>query len=102
MPALEATQQELEAWYTGAISEGFAAPDGWKLGLEDDDSIALMVTHSVAKECDARGLELPMVRDRRGRLHQFDSLEQLTDLVIDYIQHRAMILKHYHNKTIPD
>jgi hypothetical protein len=84
-----------DAWFSGEVAKGFATPGGWKMGLSDADIALLTGNFVLAKEADAMGLPLPSVVDMDGTPHGFESIEQLTSLMLAYGQHRAALSAEY-------
>ena len=85
----------LDFWFKNVIDDGVTTPDGWKLGLSDADVTLLTGQFVLAKEAAAAGVDLPPVIDQAGVPHLFESIEELTELMLFYGQARAAISAEY-------
>lgn len=88
-------EEEIESWFAGEIAEGFATEDGWKLGLSYNDVTLLTGNYVLAKEAAVLGLPIPPIMDRNGVVHEFESIEELTAIMLAYGQHRAALSAEY-------
>jgi hypothetical protein len=86
---------EVDAWFAGEIAKGFVTDDGWKLGLSESDVTLLTGHYVLAKEASALGLPVPPVIDADGVPHAFESIQDLTALMLGYGQHRAELSMEY-------
>lgn len=80
-----------DEWFKAEQAKGFTTPGGWKLGLSDSDVALLTGNYVLAKEADALDMPLPPVVDMDGVQHSFESVEQLTSLMLLYGQHRSAL-----------
>lgn len=85
----------LEFWFKNVIADGWPTPDGWRLGLTEQDVSLLTGVFVLAKEADAAGAALPPVIDKDGVPHTFSSLEEMTALMLAYGQARAELSAEY-------
>ncbi len=85
----------LDFWFKNVIDDGVTTPGGWKLGLSDADVTLLTGQFVLAKEAAAAGFDLPPVIDKAGVPHLFESIEDLTELMLFYGQARAAISAEY-------
>jgi hypothetical protein len=84
-----------DEWFKAEQAKGFTTPGGWKLGLADSDIALLTGNYVLAKEASAMDLPLPPVVDMAGVPHSFESVEQLTSLMLLYGQHRSALSAEY-------
>lgn len=85
----------LDFWFQNAINDGFATSDGWRLGLSEQDVTLLTGQFVLAKEAAAAGLDIPAIIDKSGESHSFESIEELTALMLEYGQARAALSAEY-------
>lgn len=77
-------------WVT-TLSNGWATPYGWKLGLDIQDVALLNGNFTLAKEAANLGFTDPVfVIDTDGEAHEFN-LQDLTLLMLQYGQARALL-----------
>ena len=86
---------DLDAWFAEQVADGYPTGDGWKLGLSESDVSLLTGTFVLAKEAAAASLTLPAVIDTDGVPHTFESINDLTALMLNYGQHRATLSAEY-------
>jgi hypothetical protein len=91
----ETALANLDFWFSNVVADGFTTVDGWKLGLSESDVTLLTGQFVLAKEADAAGGDLPAVIDTDGVPHVFESLEELTALMLGYGQARAILSAEY-------
>jgi hypothetical protein len=84
-----------DAWFASETAKGYTSPEGYVLGLTDRDVTLLTGNFVLAKEAAALGAPLPPVIDKDGGVHQIDSIEDLTLLMLAYGQHRAALSAEY-------
>jgi hypothetical protein len=87
--------ENLDFWFSNVVEAGWASPEGWRLGLSEADVTLLTGQFVLAKEADAAGGDLPAVIDKAGEPHVFESLEELTALMLAYGQARAALSAEY-------
>lgn len=85
----------LDFWFENAVSDGFETGNGWKLGLRESDVTLLTGQFVLAKEAAAIGLPLPPVVDVDGVPHEFETIEELTTLMLGYGTARAELSAEY-------
>lgn len=85
----------LDFWFNNIIEDGFTTADGWKLGLRESDVTLLTGQFVLAKEAATAELPLPPVVDKAGEPHQFESIEDLTALMLAYGGARAALSAEY-------
>lgn len=85
----------LEDWFVEVTGPGFKTPDGWRIGMSQADVSLLTGNYVLAKEAASMGLPLPAIVDLDGASHTFDSIEDLTALMLSYGQARAAISAEY-------
>jgi hypothetical protein len=92
---LRKMEAEADAWFASAIAAGFTSPtSGVTLNLTDADVALLTGNFVLAKEAAAMELPLPPVIDAHGTPHNL-SLQELTELMLEYGQHRAALSAEY-------
>lgn len=85
----------VEAWFRWKVDQGFTTPEGWRLGLTQEDVTLLTGAFVLAKEADALGAPIPPVIDMDGVPHEMDSIEELTAIMLGYGQARAALSAEY-------
>lgn len=85
----------LDFWFQNVIEDGFTTEDGWKLGLRESDVTLLTGQFVLAKEAAASSLPLPPVVDVSGQPHSFETIEDLTALMLAYGNARAELSAEY-------
>jgi hypothetical protein len=85
----------LDFWWANVIADGWPTPDGWRLGLTEQDVSLLTGVFVLAKEADAAGAALPPVIDKDGVPRTFSSLEDMTAMMLAYGQARAELSAEY-------
>lgn len=79
------------------LNDGWITPYGWKLGLTNEDILLLNGNFMLAKEASSLGLTNNIfVIDKENIPHELN-LENLTILMIQYGQARALISAQYNN-----
>ena len=92
--ALRAAKQDADAWFANQVAAGFVGSQEIKLGLDTTDVALLTGNFVLAKEADSIGSNIPPVIDMDGNVHEM-SMAQLTELMLEYGQHRAAISAAY-------
>lgn len=87
--------ENLDFWFSNVLDDGFTTEDGWKLGLREADVTLLTGQFVLAKEAAAAELPIPPVIDTAGVPHSFESIEDLTALMLAYGSARAALSAEY-------
>lgn len=87
--------ENLDFWFNNVVADGYTTSHGWKLGLTEADVTLLTGQFVLAKEASAAELPLPPVVDMAGVPHTFETIEDLTALMLEYGGARAAISAEY-------
>ena len=83
-----------DTWFVEQVAAGFLSSTGIRLGLSSDDVTLLTGNFVLAKEAAASELPIPPVIDADGVPHEL-TIEELTQLMLEYGQHRASLSAEY-------
>lgn len=95
--AREEALTEVQSWFDEQIATGFIVPskNGMKLGLTNADITLLTGNYIMAQQAATLGLPLPPVVDVYGVAYFFATIDELTQVMLAYGQHRANLTMHY-------
>lgn len=89
---------ELDQEWKILIANGWITPEGWKLGLQNQDVTLLTGAFVLAKEASNLGIDAPtVIVDMDGQPHSL-SFSELTSLMLGYGQARAALSQEYSSK----
>lgn len=91
----QAALADVDKWFEEQIAAGFTTPEGWKLGMRQEDVALLTGNYVLAKEAAEIGAELPPIIDTDGVPHQLPSIQQMTQLMLSYGQARSAVSAEY-------
>jgi hypothetical protein len=91
----EAALAAVELWFNEQIAAGFIGPNNLQMGLKTEDITLLTGNFVMAQQAVALGLPLPPVIDMNGLAHFFANIEELTQVMLAYGQHRANLAMFY-------
>jgi len=91
----EAAMAAVDLWFNEQIAAGFTGPNNLIMGLKTEDITLLTGNFVMAQQAVALGLPLPPVIDMNGLAHFFANIEELTQVMLAYGQHRATLAVFY-------
>lgn len=90
--------QSIDDEWKATLANGWSTPDGWKLGIDIQDVALLTGAYMLAKEAAELGSADPVhIIDTDGIAHPL-TLAQLTPLMLQYGQARAVLSSTYANR----
>jgi hypothetical protein len=93
--AERAERKELEDWFSAKIAAGFTAPAGYRLELTPTVVPLILGNYMMAQQAVAAGAPVPPLLDADGMMHFFNSIADLTDVMLAYGQYRTVIAADY-------
>ena len=84
-----------DKWFKEQIAAGFTGPNNIKMGLETSDIALLTGNFIMSQQAVALGMPLPPLMDMNGLAHFFANIEELTQVMLAYGQHRANLAMTY-------
>lgn len=91
----EAAMAAVDLWFNEQIAAGFVGPNNMIMGLKTEDITLLTGNFVMAQQAVALGLPLPPIIDMNGLAHFFANIEELTQVMLAYGQHRATLAMFY-------
>jgi len=91
----EAAIAAIDLWFNEQIAAGFIGPNNMIMGLKTEDITLLTGNFVMAQQAVALGLPLPPIIDMNGLAHFFANIEELTQVMLAYGQHRATLAMFY-------
>jgi hypothetical protein len=93
--ARDAAMAATDKWFKEQIAAGFTGPNNIKMGLETSDITLLTGNFIMSQQAVALGMPLPPLMDMNGLAHFFANIEELTQVMLAYGQHRANLAMIY-------
>jgi hypothetical protein len=85
----------IDQWFNEQIETGFTGPNNIKMGLKTADIALLTGNFIMSQQAVALGMPLPPLMDMNGLAHFFANIEELTQVMLAYGQHRANLAMIY-------
>jgi hypothetical protein len=93
--ARESAFAAVDLWFNDQIAAGFTGPNNIKMGLKTEDIALLTGNFIMSQQAALLGMQLPPVIDMNGLAHFFANIEELTQVMLAYGQHRSSLAMFY-------
>ena len=91
-------KQDADDWFAEEVEKGFLYNDSFTLGLTQEDVSLLTGNFVLAEKAAALGADIPPVVDVHGVPHSVADIDELTEIMLAYGNHRANLSAEYAEK----
>lgn len=85
----------LDDWFKTKVVDGCQISVGFRLGLSDRDITLLSGNYMLAQTAATMGMPLPQIIDIDGNAHDVATVEDYTQIMLEYGNYRASLSKEY-------
>jgi hypothetical protein len=91
-------KQSADEWFAEEVKKGFEVNESFTLGLTQEDVSLLTGNFVLAEKAAALGADIPPIVDVSGVPHSVEDIEELTEIMLAYGNHRANLSAEYSQK----